>query len=40
MSKDELKGYIKAFKKYAKYALSEKEYDKELKNLLKPKQRR
>ena len=33
MSKDELKGYIKAFKKYAGYSLSKKEYDKELKNL-------
>lgn len=33
MSKDELKGYIKAFKKYAPYSLSEKEYKKKLKQL-------
>ena len=30
MSKKELKGYIKSFKKYAGYSLSEQEYTKKL----------
>jgi len=33
LNKDELKGYIKAFKKYAGYSLSEQEYNEKLKQL-------
>ena len=49
LNKDELKGYTKAFKKYAGYSLSEQEYNEKLKQLeqypfcikiKKPKQRR
>ena len=32
-SKEEIRGYIKAFKKYAGYSLAHNEYEKELERL-------